>query len=366
MNRTPIKENAGNAGLTIVRLPIVRMAFFGLLCFHFGKNFDNSLSNCGLEKTSGVRVKNSKDYIAPSVTLDDGGDGWYKDMNVDTALCPASCLQCNNPKRKKDERMQAYQKKYGIFGVANAPQTHYCSGYCDASQNRCLSEASSTHTVDCTGCKNATQVAYFNAMEPIEGDADCKGIDQWGSGDDSKFLCKKLLSEWPDNCIIVSLGGNGKWGFERDAYVNSPCEIHTFDCTGSWAVPFEIGSRVTFHQKCIGTEEVAQTPDTTPRYGLVKGNRMITLSHVFDIVGGRPDYLKADIERYEWQLLPSMMASNPEHLPVQIQVEIHQVFPSSLSQLFQMLRKQYSVVKRHDNPFCPSCSEVLLVLTKRL
>jgi hypothetical protein len=194
--RPPIKENARNVCLTIVRLPIVRIAFVGLSCFYFGKNFSNSLSNCEFAKTSGVRVKfkNPKDYSAPSVTLDDGGDGWYKDMNVDTALCPASCLQCNNPKRKKDERMQAYRKKYGVFGVANSPQTHYCSGYCDASQNQCLSEASSTHTVDCTGCRNATQIACFNAMEPIEGDADCNGIDQWGRGDDSKFVCKKLLS----------------------------------------------------------------------------------------------------------------------------------------------------------------------------
>ena len=101
-------------------------------------------------------------------------------------------------------------------------------------------------------------------------------------------------------------------------------------------------------------------------YGNVKGNRMITMSHVYDIVGRQPDYMKMDIEGFEWLLLPSLMASDPENLPVQIQVELHRRLPSSLSEIMGNIKERYSIVKRHDNPFCRHCSEILLVLTDHL
>jgi hypothetical protein len=193
-----------------------------------------------------------------------------------------------------------------------------------------------------------TQAVYFDYMGAVEDDQKCEGISQWGSGDDSKFLCTKLVSQWPDNCIILSFGGNGKWGFEQAAYAKSPREIHTFDCTGSWAVPHDITSRVTFHKKCVGVEEVAQQPNTKAGYSQVEGNRMITMSHVYNIVGGQPDYTKMDIEGFEWQLLPSIMASDQQSydLPAQIQVEIHQQFPSSLSEMIANLREQHDFIQQ--------------------
>jgi hypothetical protein len=35
-----------------------------------------------------------------------------------------------------------------------------------------------------------------------------------------------------DDCNIISIGGNGEWGFEKVAVVESnQCKTHTFHCT---------------------------------------------------------------------------------------------------------------------------------------
>ena len=74
----------------------------------------------------------------------------------------------------------------------------------------------------------------------------CSKIIRWGRGDDEKRLCQRRLQEYmglsekqqrADNssvasaCTILSLGCNGQWSFERLAFRNTPCRVHTFDCT---------------------------------------------------------------------------------------------------------------------------------------
>ena len=239
------------------------------------------------------RTSRGKSYRNNTSIVFKGADGELQDMGVNEQKCPFSvCGKCGISLDPSQKRNRTHWKLNNLY------YGQFCVGHCD--QNlRCLRKPT-PGSVDCTKCKRETQIASFNPIGPVEGDDKCGGIVQWGSGDDSKFLCKTLLTNFQQNCIIVSLGGNGKWGFEEDAYAKSPCEIHTFDCTGSWAPPFAIGSRVTFHKKCIGTKELPQTSGTKAGFSAVEGNRVITYEHVVDIVGGNPDYLKADIEGAEW------------------------------------------------------------------
>ena len=66
--------------------------------------------------------------------------------------------------------------------------------------------------------------------------------------DDSKIVCginllKKGKEEEQEqhlqrqqhnnnNCVIYAIGGDNQWDFELDLLDKTPCEIHTFDCTG--------------------------------------------------------------------------------------------------------------------------------------
>ena len=129
----------------------------------------------------------------------------------------------------------------------------------------------------------------------------CGKIIRWGRGDDEKRLCQRRLHDYivsekqqraenssvASACTILSLGCNGQWSFERLAFRNTPCRVHTFDCTGTWPVPEVLRSRVTIHRVCLGT----------PSMVTMNPSRFANYTGLLQMTGRRaPAFMKVDIE----------------------------------------------------------------------
>jgi len=52
------------------------------------------------------------------------------------------------------------------------------------------------------------------------------------SCDASKIICGLAELQKAPHCIIYSMNGNNQWAFELDLLERTPCQVHTFDCTG--------------------------------------------------------------------------------------------------------------------------------------
>jgi hypothetical protein len=80
--------------------------------------------------------------------------------------------------------------------------------------------------------------------------------------DKSKIVCgiEKLQTE--EKCVVYSVGGNNQWQFELDILEKTPCEVHTFDCTGN-ITRFQKPKhpRLSFHHICLGAEHVPYDQD---------------------------------------------------------------------------------------------------------
>jgi hypothetical protein len=199
-----------------------------------------------------------------------------------------------------------------------------------------------------------------------------QGIETFGHGDEEKRACGlRHLSK--DNlvdsqCVIFSVGSANQWDFEEMIFKELPnCKVETFDCTISDKTlpPEPIRSRVRFHPVCIGDADY-----------LIEGRQYLSWESILKRIGlsSSPTFLKMDIEGYEFPVLTSIVNSGI-HLPLQIAMEIHQVrlehgqwqnsrLPSTLElySWIEMIYKfgGYYLVDRHDNPYCVTCSEVLL------
>jgi hypothetical protein len=206
----------------------------------------------------------------------------------------------------------------------------------------------------------------FDALGPVA--PQCRMIETYGAGDEEKRACgvKMLVPTVP--CTIISLGSNNQWGFEEAVFREMPnCHIHTFDCTltGDVRPPGHIASRTTLHPICIGFE------DKSDRQGLKFMSwksimKLIKMSH-------SPLYLKMDIEGHEYEVLRNILQEN-YLLPMQIAMEVH--YLTHVDVTWQPRRKisaeigsfmeflyhagGYFLIDRHDNPFCPHCSEILV------
>ena len=214
--------------------------------------------------------------------------------------------------------------------------------------------------------------------------------------DESKITCG--LSALEPGCVVYSIGGNNQWGFEMDLLKKTPCDIHTFDCTGSisrFQVPQH--DRIHFHHICLGTRH-EDAPETCPiaKKGMFpsKCGATLTLLEIQNLLGHKQiDLFKIDIEGYEW----SMFESWPElkaldaiqdsvALPMQVLVEIHyrtmfrdlwkqnqthflQPFksPVEVAELQRhLLNMGYTVIERDDNRRCDCCTELTLLRTRCL
>jgi Methyltransferase domain len=230
--------------------------------------------------------------------------------------------------------------------------------------------------------------AKFNAFEVMAPcHQNCTG--ECGA-DTSKIVCG--LQQLQKGCIIYSIGGNNQWAFEVELYDLTPCEIHTFDCTGPkerFKPPARISDRHFFHHICMATK--AQPPPTTTQGEKVKHTivgAMETLEGMQTMLGHTSlDLLKMDIEGYEWPIFESwpeltdLEASSKVFLPMQVLVEIHYAthmadlrpkqrglpWKTELELLelqSRLLKMGYVVAVRDDNRACDHCTELTLLRHK--
>ena len=207
--------------------------------------------------------------------------------------------------------------------------------------------------------------------------------------DTSKIVCgleqlaTAATEQQPSSCVVYSIGGNNHWEFELDILAKTPCQVHTFDCTGS-ITRFEKpqNERLYFHHVCLGTihEDAPQNCSGNKKCG-----ETWTLLEIQQKLGhDRIDLFKIDIEGYEWNLLESWPELSDAHsdmvLPFQILVEVHYQtqfadlrhpgtqnnqdwrFPRDMVHLqAHLLRMGYVTVERDDNRRCAHCTELTLV-----
>jgi len=213
------------------------------------------------------------------------------------------------------------------------------------------------------------------------------------TADQSKIVCGldelRKMKQDDEDCIVYSIGGNNQWAFENDILKNTPCEVHTFDCTGP-VTRFKPpkNDRLHFHHICLGTqhqEAAKECPGTFVICGEVwtLAEMQKRLNH------HRIDLFKMDIEGFEWSLFESWpeladASAGKVVLPYQILVEIHfgTQFPElrpypvyAKNQYFRtprdmvnlqahFLRMGYAVAVRDDNEHCPHCTELTLLRTR--
>jgi len=176
-------------------------------------------------------------------------------------------------------------------------------------------------------------------------------------------------------CVVYSVGGNNEWEFELDVLSKTPCEVHTFDCTGKISRFHKPESdRLFFHHVCLGTEN-KPGPDNWGEFWTLEKIQE-TLQHP------RIDLFKIDIEGYEWSLLESWPLLSDKRapntvLPMQILVEVH--YKTQMKELSaqkkddfkfsndmihlqdRFLKMGYAVVVRDDNRQCRHCTELTLI-----
>jgi hypothetical protein len=204
------------------------------------------------------------------------------------------------------------------------------------------------------------------------------------------------------------MGGNNVWPFELDRLEKTPCEIHTFDCTGDrsrFTVFYH--PRLHLHHVCLGTKfEPAPTSpvlddegkcltkivnETTGAVDQIQkcGETWTLLQMQHKLKHSWIDIFKVDIEGWEWPLFESWpelldpVPSSQMLLPMQIMVEIHYrtKFPGLLALCNQtnpqvrefkfasdmvelkahLVKMGYIVVSRQDNRFCRHCTELTLL-----
>jgi hypothetical protein len=185
----------------------------------------------------------------------------------------------------------------------------------------------------------------------------------FAKGDDEKRVCGLMTQP----CVVVSLGSGNRWDFEAALLEKHPfCQIHTFDCYTPSVVPSNLQNSVFSYNKCIG-----------PRDENLDGRQFLSWTSIMTLIGATsaPIVLKMDIEGFEWTVIRSMIASSPSHLlPTSISFELHTstIVPeidwswrprqgAEVALLMEYLMKNgYLLVDRHDNPYCPHCTELVV------
>jgi hypothetical protein len=225
---------------------------------------------------------------------------------------------------------------------------------------------------------------------PFEVMAECNTTCVGGpcKRDVSKITCGIENLQAEKNCVVYSVGGNNQWEFELDILEKTPCDVHTFDCTGDisrFKKPED--PRLFFHHICLGAEHVPYDQRQECTDGIC--GDILTLYQIQIMLGHkRIDLFKIDIEGFEWPLFeswPELSDTNGPTdmvLPMQILVEVHYrtqmealwppghqgkwrtdfKFANDFVKLQEHLLKiGYAVAVRDDNRRCPHCTELTLV-----
>lgn len=224
---------------------------------------------------------------------------------------------------------------------------------------------------------------FFEEMAPCQPD---KVVCIGGKcrDDTSKIACGTSRTTLSEGCVVYSIGGNNQWQFEQDIVKTTPCEVHTFDCTGprSRFQTDDKDPRIHFHHICLGTEYEPAVPDEkcvrNDKGNLIKCGETWTLAHAAAKLGHkRIDLYKMDIEGFEWPIFQSWFdyKGDNSHLPMQVLVEVHYrtqfpvlgphkadfKFPKDMIVLQKsLLELGYYVTNRDDNKYCQHCTELTL------
>lgn len=199
-------------------------------------------------------------------------------------------------------------------------------------------------------------------------------------GEGGKFLCMTDELRAP-GCVIYSLGSRQEYDFEESVLEETPCEVHTFDCTVEGK---SLGPRHFYHKICVGQAGGPEDPQEKKDFMTFDGITAM-LNHT------RVDLLKIDIEGWEFDVLSGFKPSCS--LPLQIAMEVHfssnilydtcldstnfqnlywALHDVSLGELalffFHLADLGYGVVSREDNiPWGVSCcAEFTLVRVEKL
>jgi len=155
--------------------------------------------------------------------------------------------------------------------------------------------------------------------------------------DDSKIVCG--VEKLQEGCVVYAIGGDNEWSFELDVLKRTPCEVHTFDCTGQesrFQPPHD--PRLHFHHICLGRTPIAAPEDCEDK-GVC--GAVMTLEQIQTMLEhDRIDLLKMDIEGFEWPVLDSWRITASQMkpmvnttvrvpvLPMQVLVEVSVYFPT--------------------------------------
>ncbi len=126
-----------------------------------------------------------------------------------------------------------------------------------------------------------------------------------GHKDGGKWLCDiaNASSHSSGSEVILSLGGNNQYEFERSMAAHGPpgVPMHTYDCTVAHPrVPAALRDRLTFHQTCVGAFDGHDSA----------GRRFVTWRTLIKELGfPTVRLLKLDIEGHERAALWEMFAS---------------------------------------------------------
>lgn len=209
----------------------------------------------------------------------------------------------------------------------------------------------------------------FNYLGPI-GPTCASKWESFGTGDEEKRVCgglqqlnNKVVTKEGKNetkkCVVYSVGSNNQYGFEEAVFKRTQCFVEIFDCTinGTFTPPAYIRSRIRTHNVCLGSKTE-----------VVKGRQFMNWTSLNALTGlnTNPDFLKMDIEGYEYSVLHSIIDSG-EHFPLQIAMELHlnrNLYPAQLIAFMNYLRVfgGYYLVNRRDNELCGHCSEVMVTM----
>jgi len=210
--------------------------------------------------------------------------------------------------------------------------------------------------------------------------------DQCGE-DEAKIVCGLKHLQDDKDCVVYSIGGNNQWGFELDLIAKTQCNVHTFDCTGDVArFQKPDHSQIHFHHVCLADKFVAPNPSCEKSRGTC--GAMMTLKEIQSMLNhSRVDFLKMDIEGYEWPVFESWydkFGDDKWILPMQITAEIHyrtysifkDLFPSAITPservdfrsprdmvhlAEKMVRMGYVPISNNLNVYCTHCTEVTWV-----
>jgi hypothetical protein len=233
---------------------------------------------------------------------------------------------------------------------------------------------------------NWDRFSFFDVM--AECDTACVGAAC--KADLSKIVCglEKLQTE--EQCVVYSIGGNNHWEFELGILEKTPCEVHTFDCTGN-ITRFHKPThpRLSFHHICLGAEHVPYDQYQKCSEGQGICGDILTLYQIQIMLGHkRIDLFKIDIEGYEWPIFESWPELSDAKqaadmiLPMQILVEVH--YRTQMPALWppghqgkwrrdfksaedtvklqeHLLKAGYAVAVRDNNRQCRHCTELTLV-----